>query len=105
MVSSVHNVCKKGMYIAIISTNVETNKPEDEIKPALDLIGSIKESFITVSDLYEPCNREVNDNVYVSDSFGPESHFESETENVLALYKQITGKDLDLVNLPNDDDE
>ena len=31
MVSSVHNVCKKGFYICIISTNVETANPEKEI--------------------------------------------------------------------------
>jgi len=35
MISSVHNVCLKGMYIAIVSTMVETNKPEDELKPGL----------------------------------------------------------------------
>jgi Rab GDP dissociation inhibitor len=48
MVSTVHSVCQKGFYIAIISTNVETNNPENEIKPALELIGAVKEKFITV---------------------------------------------------------
>lgn len=45
MVSSVHNVCQKGYYIAIISTTVETNNPRAEIQPAIDLIGkqNIKE--------------------------------------------------------------
>ena len=28
MVSDVHSVCKKGNYIAIISTTVETQNPE-----------------------------------------------------------------------------
>jgi len=31
MVSSLHNVCKKGYYIAIISTLVETNDPKKEL--------------------------------------------------------------------------
>jgi len=35
----------------------------------------------------------------------PQSHFESATEDVLYLYKKITGKDLDLTNLPEDTDE
>jgi Rab GDP dissociation inhibitor len=48
MVSSLHSVCQKGFYIAIISTNVETNTPENEIKAALDVIGAVKEKFITV---------------------------------------------------------
>ena len=49
MVSSVHNVCKKGYYVCILSTNVETENPEAELKPAFDIIGAIKEKFITVN--------------------------------------------------------
>ena len=33
------------------------------------------------------------------------SHFESETENVLKIYKKISGKDVDLVNLPEDTED
>jgi len=104
MVSSVHNVCKKGMHIAIVSTMVETNNPEKELEPGMNLIGSVKETFTTVSEIFEPVSDKVTDNVFVSNSFGPVSHFEAETENVLALYKQITGKDLDLVNFPDDNE-
>lgn len=43
MVSSVHNVCKKGYYIAIISTMAETSNPLAELTPAFELIGSVKE--------------------------------------------------------------
>jgi len=43
--------------------------------------------------------------LFISTSFDETSHFENETENVLNLYKAMTGKDLDLENLPNDDDE
>lgn len=39
--SSSHNVCPKGVYLAFISTIVETEFPMDEIKPALDLLGSV----------------------------------------------------------------
>lgn len=49
--------------------------------------------------------KEYNDGVYISNSFDATSHFESETENVLSLYKQITGKDLDLINIPEDVEE
>jgi Rab GDP dissociation inhibitor len=44
------------------------------------------------------------DNVFVTNTLDPTSHFESATDNVLELYKKITGKDLDLVNLPEDED-
>ncbi|CAG8465372.1 3675_t:CDS:10, partial [Acaulospora colombiana] len=38
-VSSAHNVCAKDYYLAIVSTIVETDNPEAEIKPGLDLLG------------------------------------------------------------------
>lgn len=53
-VSNVNNVCKKGFYITIISTMVETQDPRAELKPAFDLIGQVKDDFITVSDVYKP---------------------------------------------------
>lgn len=53
--------------------------------------------------MYVP-NTNFSDNLYISRSFDPTSHFENETEDVLRLYKTITGKDLDLVNLPEDTD-
>lgn len=45
MVSSTHNVCAKDIYIAIVSTIVETDKPEMEIAPGLQLLGSIYDKF------------------------------------------------------------
>jgi len=48
MVSSLHQICRQGFYVAIISTNVETAKPEDELKIGLDILGEVKEKFIKV---------------------------------------------------------
>src|SRR5262249_9520322 len=48
-VSSTHNVCAKDCYVAIVSTIVETDRPEQEIQPGLRLLGSIYEKFVTVS--------------------------------------------------------
>jgi len=45
MVSSAHAVCSKGLYIAMISTTVETDNPQEEIKPAIELLGDILEMF------------------------------------------------------------
>ena len=92
LVSSLHNVCKKGFYIAIISTNVETNNPEKELEPAFDMIGPVSEKFVTVihhifnaqvSDLYVSTDDGSKDNVYVSSSFDATSHYEPETLQVL----------------------
>ena len=48
MVSDVHNVCKKGFYVCILSTNVETNQPEKELDPGFELVGPVLEKFFTV---------------------------------------------------------
>lgn len=54
MISFAHNVAPQGKYIAIASTAVETNDPEKEIKPALDLLDPIEQKFISISDQYAP---------------------------------------------------
>lgn len=54
MVSFAHNVAAEGKYIAIASTWVETGDPEQEIKPALDLLMPIDQKFVSVSDQYRP---------------------------------------------------
>jgi Rab GDP dissociation inhibitor len=41
-VSTTHNVCPKDMYLAIVSTIVETDDPEQEIAPGLKLLGKIR---------------------------------------------------------------
>ena len=43
MVSYTHQVAAKGWFIAMVSTTVETSNPEAEIRPALDLLGPIKQ--------------------------------------------------------------
>lgn len=47
MVSSTHNVCAKDVYIAIVSTIVETDKPELEIQPGLQLLGAIHDKYVS----------------------------------------------------------
>jgi len=45
MMSGVHQVCKNGYYIAIISAMVETKDPEKELLPAFEIIGNVKEKI------------------------------------------------------------
>ena len=53
MVSYTHQVSAKGWFIAMISTTVETDNPEAEIQPGLNLVGPIKQKFIQVRYLLE----------------------------------------------------
>jgi Rab GDP dissociation inhibitor len=45
MVSSTHKVCADNIYVAIVSTIVETSVPENEIQPGLQLLGTIYEKY------------------------------------------------------------
>lgn len=53
MVSSTHNVCAKDVYIAIVSTIVETDRPEQEIQPGLALLGPIYDKYVWNQSLIE----------------------------------------------------
>lgn len=81
MVSSAHNVCPKGYYIAIVSTTAENEANHHlELQPGLDRLGKIEETFMAPPiPLYEPIEGGANDNVYLSKSYDATSHFETTT--------------------------
>ncbi|RVW20624.1 Guanosine nucleotide diphosphate dissociation inhibitor 2 [Vitis vinifera] len=60
-----HNVAPKGKFIAFVSTEAETDHPESELKPGIDLLGP---------------------------SYDATTHFESTVMDVLNMYTMITGK-------------
>ncbi|RWR74139.1 Rab GDI protein [Cinnamomum micranthum f. kanehirae] len=94
--SYAHNVAPKGKYIAFVSTEAETDQPEAELKPGIELLGTVDEIFIDVYDRYEPINSDENNNYFVSTSYDPTTHFESTVQDVISMYSRITGKPLDL---------
>ena len=96
VLNSTHSVCKKGYYLAIVSTMVETDKPEVELEPAMEIIGPVLEKFDKVSEIYEPVDTSFKDNVFITTSFDPQSHFENDTDNVIDIYEKITESKLDL---------
>ncbi len=49
-----HGVCKKGFYLAIISTMRENKDHLSDIKPALDILGKVDYRFDTEEVLYAP---------------------------------------------------
>ena len=94
------------MYIAIVSTTVETNEPLKEILPGLQLLGGILDRFDSVSDLYEPVESGARDGCYISKSYDATSHFETAANDVLSLYERITGTQLDMtINADTTTDE
>jgi Rab GDP dissociation inhibitor len=53
-------------------------------------------SFESVSDLVEPIADGSADNCFISKSYDAASHFEGCANDVLSMYKRITGTDLDM---------
>ena len=108
LVSSSHQVAAPGKYVAICSTTAETDKPLDELRPALNLLGPIMTKFDEVVETYEPKADGKQDNCFISKSFDATSHFETTSLDVMDLYKRVTGEDLDLTQIDaeaaNEDD-
>lgn len=104
MVSSDHAICAQGLYVATVATIVETDQPEAEIQPALNLLGGILEMFVTVTQLYDPLENGMKSNLWITKSYDPSSHFEVASQEILDIYQMITGEVLDM-NIEADSDE
>lgn len=96
MVSSNHNVCPKGYYIAIVSTVAETSANHHlELQPGLERLGKIEEQFMGPPiPIYEPIDDGAKDNVFISKSYDASSHFETMTDDVRNLYQRTEGEPL-----------
>jgi Rab GDP dissociation inhibitor len=88
----------------MVSTAVETNTPEQEIQPAIALLGPILEMFVSVSVLYDPLEDGKSNNLWITKSYDPSSHFEVASNDILDIYQRLTGEKLDL-NIEADDEE
>ncbi|KAI0861878.1 rab GDP-dissociation inhibitor [Xylaria cubensis] len=100
-VSSAHNVCPKGYYIAIVSTIAETTSNHHlELQPGLDRLGKIEEQFMGAPiPLYEPTDNGKADNIFISKSYDATSHFETTTDDVKDIYHRATGEELKVEGL------
>ncbi|XP_043477557.1 rab GDP dissociation inhibitor beta [Leptopilina heterotoma] len=96
MVSHTHQVAAKGWFIAMVSTTVETDNPEIEIKPGLDLLGPIKQKFVSISDYFVPTDNGIESQIFVSESYDATTHFETTCLDVLDIFKRATGEEFDL---------
>lgn len=91
-----------------------------DLAPGLQLLGPIDDGFIDVVDIHEPLDSGHKDKCFISKAsprfggggparpgpiraqrlrlqgYDATSHFETTVEDVLDMYKRITGKDLDL---------
>lgn len=102
LVSYTHQVAAKGWFIGMVSTTVETDNPELEIKPGLELLGPIKQKFVSVSDLFKPTDDGIESQVFISATYDATSHFETTCLDVLDIFRRGTGEDFDFSNVKHE---
>lgn len=95
-VSHKHAVVPRGMYVAIVSTTVETNDPVREVSPGIALLGDIVERFDSISDTYEATGDGTEDRCFITSSYDATSHFETVADEVMEIYERVTGEKLDM---------
>ena len=64
--SYAHNVAAKGKFIAFVSTEAETDKPDVELKAGIDLLGPVEEIFYDTYDRFVPTNNHEVDSCFIS---------------------------------------
>lgn len=94
-VSFAHNVAAAGHYVAIVSTTVETDNPEGELKPGLDLLGPIEQKFVSVDEVFMPTDNGLESKVFISTSYDATTHFETTCDDVINIYERVTGEAFD----------
>jgi len=96
VVSSAHNVCPKGYYIAIVSTIAESSANHHlELEAGFERLGKIEEKFMGPPiPLYAPLATGKEDNIFISKSYDATSHFETTTDDVKDIYRRAAGEEL-----------
>jgi len=102
-VSDAHEVAPKGHFIVLVSTFVETKEPRAELKPGLDILGPILHQFWSVDPLYVPVTDYKTEGIHISNSYDATSHFETIANDVIRIYKEVTGEtDVDYLFVPKE---
>ncbi|XP_053544946.1 rab GDP dissociation inhibitor alpha-like isoform X2 [Bombina bombina] len=101
MVSCAHCVASDGKYIAIISTTVETEDPEKEIQPALQLLEPVDQKFVSVTDQYIPKHDGTKNQIFISRSYDATTHFETTCDDIRDIFQRMTGATLDFRDMWN----
>ena len=104
--SNTHKVAPQGRYVACLSTNVQSDcegmtaqqVAEKELAAGLQLLHPCHRIFYDLTDMMVPKGDGRSDQVFISESFDPTSHFETAINDVLAIYSRITGAPLVLTD-------
>ena len=100
-----HCVCKKGYYVVFISSFIDSNNINKQLAPAMEIIGNTLECFDKIYSFYEPINKTFNDNIFISNSFLPQSHFENDFDDIIEEFHGITEAQLQFDMVPKSNNE
>ena len=106
--SSTLKVAPEGKYIVFVSTNVEGPTEgmsaeavaQRELSAGLAQVKGIVRIFYDMYDMMVPKSTGEKERCFLTQSFDPTTHFETAITDVLAVYKRITGKELELTDGP-----
>ena len=59
------------------------------------LLGPVKQKFLQVSDVFEPCDDGDKSQLFISKTYDATSHFETACKDVLDVFRRGTGVDFD----------
>jgi len=96
VLSSALHVAPEKRWIAMISAQVYTNNPRQELSVAYKALGKVLKDFFFVNDTFEAVNNSQQEQVFICSSMDATSHFQQATREVMEIYKAVTGKDVDL---------
>ncbi|RDD43823.1 Rab GDP dissociation inhibitor beta [Trichoplax sp. H2] len=105
LLSNLNQVSAKDFYLGSVSTLVETNNPEAELKIGLDLLSPIEHKFISVKDIFEPTDDGKASKIFISKSYDATSHFETTCDDIVDMYFRITGSKFDFEKIKLNLDE
>ena len=99
-----HCVSKKGFYVIFISSWDDGRNINQQLKPVMDVLNLDKDTieiFDMYSDYYEPNKKNYEDNIFISNSFLPQSHFEDDYDDITNEFQKITEAKLQFDKLKN----
>ena len=98
-----NEVAPKGYYLAIVATMCESGPNgnwKDEVRPGVDILGPAIDTFYSLDNFYEPIGNGQDDQIFVSTSYDPTTHFETTSLDIVRIYEAMTGEKIDFDNLP-----
>jgi Rab GDP dissociation inhibitor len=95
VLSNQSQVAAKDYYLAFVSTTVETSNPENELSPALELLEPVVRKFVAVKDVHHPVDDGQSSQIFISKSYDATTHFDTVTEDIKRIYKNIHGDEFD----------